>query len=214
MNQATNTPTTAAEAVPPGFMQNAQGHLVPDSMVKPIDKLRDQTVMALVAKARALNQALAEFKRAAFGDISAFVQTSAEQYEVVIGGDKGNVTLRSFDGRYRIDRAVQDSITFGEQLQAAKALIDQCITAWSTDARDELKMLVNDAFAVDKTGQVNTARVLRLRNLAINDPLWLRAMQAIQDSITVAGSRSYVRVYERVGQSDQYMAIPLDLAAV
>ena len=39
-------------------------------------------------------------------------------------------------------------------------------------------------------------------------------MQAIKDSIQSCGTAVYVRVYERVGDSDQYQAIPLDLAAV
>jgi Protein of unknown function (DUF3164) len=182
--------------------------------VKDIDKLRDQTVHTLVIKAKALNMALREFKLAAFSDIAAFVETSAEQYGVTVGGNKGNVTLMTFDGRYKVTRQVQETVRFDERLQAAKSLIDECITAWSAGAGDELKVLVNDAFQVDKDGAVNTNRVLGLRRHNITDPQWLTAMQAIGDSFSVVGSRSYVRVYERVGDTDEYRAITLDLAAV
>ena len=41
-----------------------------------------------------------------------------------------------------------------------------------------------------------------------------RAMDAIADSFVVVGSRSYVRVYERVGDTNQYQSIPLDVAGV
>ncbi len=34
------------------------------------------------------------------------------------------------------------------------------------------------------------------------------------DGVQVVGSKSYVRVYERVGDSDHYLPIPLDVAAV
>lgn len=206
MNAVINPP-------PKGYMQDAQGRLVPDAMVKDIDKLRDQAVRALVARAVTLNAALRDFKAAAFGDISAFVQTSAEQYGVQLGGDKGNVTLYSFDGRYKIVRQVQENLKFDERLKAAKALIDECITAWSAGSRDEIKVLVNDAFKVDREGDVNTNRVLGLKRLNIQDEKWLRAMQAISDSVSVVGSRSYVRLYERIGDTDQYRAISLDLAA-
>jgi hypothetical protein len=37
-------------------------------------------------------------------------------------------------------------------------------------------------------------------------------MTAIADSIQITGSQTYIRLYERVGQSDQWRAIPLDLA--
>ena len=96
----------------------------------------------------------------------------------------------------------------------AKELIDQCIHEWSNGARSEIRALVNDAFQVDKEGRVNTARILSLRRLDIQDEKWLTAMQAIGESIQVAGSKTYFRVYERVGDSDQYKAIVLDIAAL
>lgn len=200
--------------VPAGYLRDAQGRLVPEAMVAPIDKLRDQTVARLVDRAKRLSDEMAAFKRLAFQDIAAFLAISAEQYDVQLGGAKGNVTLRSYDGRYRIERQVQDTLVFDERLMAAKALIDECITEWASDARDEIKVLVNDAFQVDKAGNVNTGRVLGLRRLAIKGEKWQRAMQAIGDSLSVVGSRSYVRVYERVGDTDRYEAISLDLAAL
>jgi hypothetical protein len=39
-------------------------------------------------------------------------------------------------------------------------------------------------------------------------------MQAVRDSILVSGSSVYIRVYERINGTDEYRAIPLDLAAV
>ena len=201
------------QPLPKGYMEDAQGRLVPEGMVKDIDKLRDQTVRSLVQQAAALNEQLRKFKLAAFSDIAAFVQTSAEQYDVKLGGDKGNLTLISYDGRYKLVRQVQENLRFDERLQAAKALIDECITAWSAGSSDEIKVLVNDAFKVDREGDVNTNRVLGLRRLNIQDEKWQRAMQAIGDSISVVGSRSYVRVYERIDGTDQYRAIPLDVAA-
>lgn len=197
-----------------GFRQDAKGHLVPLELIKPIDLARDELVLELMGKAKALSQALAEFKSAAFGDIKAFVEMSAEQYKATIGGRKGNITLLSFDGRYKIIHAVQDSIKFDERLQAARALIDECAAEWMEGARSEVKALINEAFRTDKAGEISTGRVLALRRLDISDSRWQRAMQAISDAVQVVGSKSYVRIYERIGDSDQYAAIPLDIASV
>lgn len=205
---------SAEAACPPGYMQDHQGRLVPESIVSDIDKLRDQTVRQIVEQAQGLSAILAKFKLAAFSDIAAFVQTSAEQYEVKVGGAKGNLTLYSFDGRYKLVRQIQETIRFDERLQAAKKLVDECITDWSEGSRDELMVLVNDAFKVDKEGAVSVTRVLGLRRHRITDPKWQRAMQAVADAVHVVGSRSYVRVYERVGTTDAYRAIPLDIAGV
>jgi hypothetical protein len=199
---------------PEGYMQDPQGRLVPAGVVKDIDKLRDQTVREIVKKAQLVHLQLKAFKQQTFADIAAFLETSVEQYDVKLRGDKGNVTLYSYDGRFKLIRQVQETIKFDERLKAAKALIDECITDWSAGARDEIKVLVNDAFKVDKEGDVSTNRVLGLRRLKITDPKWQRAMEALSDSLNVIGSRSYVRVYERVGDTDQYQAIVLDLASV
>ena len=48
----------------------------------------------------------------------------------------------------------------------------------------------------------------------LTDERWLRAMDAIGDACQVVGSKSYIRVYERIGDSDQYRAISLDIAGV
>lgn len=205
---------TAATPVPAGYMLDAQGRLVPEEMVRPIDKLRDQTVQTIVDRALSLNQSMRAFKAAAFSDIAAFIETSSEQFEVVVGGTKGNVTLRTFNGRYKVERAIQESLAFDERLQAAKALIDECITDWSAGSQPEIRVLVNDAFQVDQAGRISTQRVLGLKRLQIVAPKWVRAMEAIAQSVTVVGSKSYVRVYERVGDTNRYAPIALDIAAV
>lgn len=131
-----------------------------------------------------------------------------------MGGKKGNLTLYSFDGRYKVQRAIQDRIAFDERLQAARALIDECLADWTAEAGPELQAIVNQAFATDKEGQINTGRVLLLRRLDISDERWLRAMQAIGEAVQVVGSRSYIRIHERIGDSDQYQPISLDIAGV
>ncbi|ARU23633.1 hypothetical protein RSSE_c3250 [Ralstonia solanacearum] len=200
--------------IPAGYWQDAEGRLIPENMVKPIDQAREDVVRELLGKAKSVAAILAEFKAKAFGDVDAFVNLSAEEYGVKLGGKKGNVTLLSFDGRFKIVRQVQEHLVFDERLQAAKQLIDECIQTWAVGSRDEIKALINDAFQVSKEGKINTSRVLGLKRLNINDEKWLRAMQAIADSVRVAGSKPYVRFYERIGDSDQYTPISLDIAAV
>ena len=146
--------------VPPGFMADSAGRLVPIETVRPVDIERDKLVLEIVEKAKILSAAISTFKGAVFGDIEAFVELSAEQYGVQLRGaaGKGNVSLASFDGRYKVQRAVAESISFDERLIAAKALIDECITDWSAGSRPEIHALINNAFQVDKAGKINTGR--------------------------------------------------------
>lgn len=202
------------EQIPDGYWKDARGSLIPESKIRPMDRERDRLVRELYDEAFQASKHLNRLKARIFGDIAAFIELSAESYQTRIGGKKGNVTLYSFDGRYRIQRAIQERIAFDERLLAAKALIDECLRDWTADARPEIQTIVAQAFATDKEGQINTARVLALRRYDIDDPRWLNAMRAIGEAVQVIGSKSYVRVYERVGDTEEYRAIPLDIASV
>lgn len=200
--------------IPEGYLADPAGRLVPVSMVKPIDKARHDLVLELVAGAKRHSDELARFKAGALADIDAFIELSAEQYGASIGGAKGNVKLQTYDGRYKVERQVGEFLVFDERLQVAKELIDTCIRRWAEHSGDEIKVLVEHAFQVDKQGKVSTSRVLGLRRLAIEDETWKQAMAAISDSVQVSGTRTYVRVYERIGETDKYRPIPLDAAAL
>ncbi|MBF5006372.1 DUF3164 family protein [Diaphorobacter caeni] len=204
----------SAVFIPAGYWQDANGNLVPDAKVKDIDKLRHQVVTDLCKMAEMQQQGLSKFKLQAMQDVAALVSTSLEQYGVKSGGNKGNVTLVSFDGRYKLVRSNQDKIVFGEQLMAAKALIDECVHEWAQGANDNIRALVNHAFQTDKEGRINTGRVLGLRQLDITDPKWQQAMKAIGDSMQTASTKSYVRFYRRDDATGEYLPISLDVAAV
>lgn len=204
----------SATETPAGYRRDAQGRLIPEEQIKEIDKLRDELVQSLAAKAKALQKQMVDFKRLAYAEIQQFVELSANEYGTQLGGKKGNVTLMSFDGQHKIQHAVQESLAFDERLQAARALIDECLTEWVQDARPELAVIVNDAFRVDTKGEIRTARVLALRRYEIEDPRWQRAMDAVSDACQVIGSKIYLRFYERVGDSNQYSAVSLDIAGV
>ncbi|MDR5803424.1 DUF3164 family protein [Caballeronia sp. LZ001] len=197
----------------PGFVRDARGRYVPAASVKPVDQLRDQAVMKLVDEAKQLHERLRDFKARAFSDVEAFVQVSSEQYGVRIRTIKGNISLITFDGRFRVVRQIAEHIQFGEQLQAAKELIDECIREWTEGSSDEIKALINEAFHVDRQGNVNTARVLGLRRLAIAHPKWDTAMHAISDSIRVTGTKPYIRFYARDETTGAWRNITLDFAA-
>ena len=124
----------------------------------------------------------------------------------------GHLSLMSFDGRLKVNRAVQERINFDERLQAAKALIDECLHDWTEVASPELQALIGTAFATNKEGEINTGRVLALRRYEITDERWIRAMKAISEAVQVIGSKSYIRVYERIGESGEYQPIALEMA--
>ncbi len=196
-----------------GYMMDTQGRQVPVSMVNDLDKLRDQTVIEITQKALQMRAELAAFKQEIRDDFISYLTLSAEKYGKKYGGKKGNVTLMSYDGKYKLILAINESIVFDERLQIAKSIIDDCINKWSEGSRDEIRVLVQDAFSVDRAGNINKNRILGLRRLKIDDPDWVKAMAMISESVQVTGSKEYLRIYERASDGE-YRQVPLDVAAL
>lgn len=198
--------------IPEGCMRNALGHFVPMAQVREHDKLRDGVARELASQAVAISEALAAFKKKALADIDDLIAISLERYNVKLGGKKGNVSITTYDGEFKIEKALADRLTFTDEIIAAKELIYACTRKWSQGANDHLMRLVDRAF-IGRNGQIRTNDVLGLLRLEIDDPEWKTAMVALKDALQVNGKAVYIRVYQRVGD-ERYEPINLSLAGV
>lgn len=195
------------------YLRDAKGALVPIATVKAADLLMDETVRGILDQARAVSATIAAFKSDAFERVGDLQSLIAQNYGASVGGKKGNITLMSFDGCEKVQVQVADLIEFGPELQAAKSLIDECLTGWSAGSAVELQALVNRVFSVEKEGQINRAELFMLLRVDIADERWQKAMDAIRDSIRVVGSRTYMRFYNRPAPDAPWSAVTIDLAA-
>lgn len=199
MPQLLNKSTVKTMSLPKDrYMKNTQGHFILKEHIKPIDIERNNFVMQCVNKVKKIQKQLKELKKELTTDLNTFIQQTAKQYKVDMGGVKGNITLMSFDGNYQIKKQMVERISFDEGLQVAKAIIDECIRIWSQSSPGELRAVIEHAFKIDKEGKINTNAILALRRLNIKDPRWEQAMQAIVDSIHLVETKSYIRIYERM----------------
>lgn len=193
------------------YMADGEGRLVPVNLVSEIDKTRDSLVKHILDNAIRLQEEMKKFKDDALSNIQAFVELSAMEYGVHFGGKKGNMNLASFDGMYKVQIQISEHMEFDERLAMAKQMIDQCIERWTVGSRDEVKALINDAFQVNKKGLLNKNRILTLRRLDIKDELWRKAMKAISDSLSVTGSSTYLRLYQK-DEYGKWVGIALDMS--
>ena len=203
----------AAPSVPDGYMRDARGRLVPVVLVKPEQLLEDALVRGLHAAAEKLSGQIREFRDTAFGEIDALLGLLADKYDVTLGGDRGNLTLDTFDGTLIVSVSIGDQLDLGPELQVAKQLIDGCIHRWSEGASIELQAIVNGAFDVDKKGKLNVGRILALRRYNIDDADWKKAMEAIGNAARVVSSKRYLRLHRKIGDRPKEQ-VPLDLASV
>ncbi len=207
-------PAAAIEIAGTHYMHDPKGSLVPLSTIKAQDLLMDETVRFLLGRARRLSSDLAAFKADCFKELRAFNDLLDQEYGTKRGGPKGNVTFQTFDGRMKISLQVADNIVFGPELQVAKKIIDECLLEWAEGGRDEIRAIVMRAFNVDKEGQINRAEMFGLLRLEITDERWQRAMQAIRDSMRIAGTKEYVRFHVKPSPEGDFRAVSLDIATL
>ncbi len=193
------------------YWKDPKGNLVPESAVKELDKFEDQTVRSLISKAEAYRQEGLKLKEELFKEVREFIELSATEYDTTITGTKGGASLYAFNGEFRIQYSIADHMKFNNRLTIAKQLIDECILSWSGGASDQIMALINKAFSVDKEGSINVRNVLSLRTLDIKDEKWLKAMEAINDSIKIIGSSEYIRIYKK-NNLGKYEQIILDFS--
>lgn len=194
------------------YMTDAKGALVPVELVKPVDALVDEMVRKIVGYALPLNAQIGRFKQHTLNDVADLMAVLFQEYGAKIGGEKGNVTLTSYDGTLKVALQVQERLTFGPELQAAKANVDAYLTELTEDSGPELRGIVHHAFRTDQAGLVNRAELFRLLRYEIADDRWQAAMKAIKDSIRVEGTKEHVRFYRRENAQARWVPITIDVA--
>lgn len=198
--------------IPEGYMQNSRGDLVREENVKELDKIMNQAAIDLAEQAKAIHMQLAKFKRQALDDVRDLIQIAGEKYDKKLGGEKGNTTITSFDGRYRIQRTFAERISFGLELKATEALFEDYLDSVTASVDGDVRALIKGAFKTTRGDNLRTAELLRLLKIEIKHPAWVKACEALKDSLTCDGTTVYIRVYERVNNGESYRQIPLDLA--
>jgi hypothetical protein len=206
------TDPTTRTPPPDGMLEDAKGRFVPVDKVRPHDLQRDQLVRDLVARCLAHGRDAADLKARLLDDIAAHVALVAEEYGVQFGGERGNVQLTSYDGRLKVERAIAERITVGEQIQAAEHLVRQILDEIQEPTA---RAIVDRAFRRDrKTGELSAARLIDLIAVDIDDDRWRRAVQAIRDALQATGTATYFRAYWRPESTDTWRQIPIDFSAV
>lgn len=196
------------------YMGDGKGGYQPVETIKPQHLIEDETVRKILGYGIALSNQMARFKEHTFDDIGSHEAILEQEFNTKVGGAKGNKTLQTVDGLFKIQVQVSDYIAFGPELQIAKALFDECLNEWAADARAELRALVTNAFQTDKTGNINRSRIFMLLRQDSEDPRWQEGQRAIREAMRVVGSKTYVRCYQRASHDARWEPVVLDMAAV
>lgn len=193
-------------------MRDSRGGYLPIDMVKPQHILEDELTRKIMGFWLAASEQVARLKAHTVVDIEDFIALLAQEYEIVPGGKKGNMTFQTYDALYKVEVRINDYIDFGPELQVAKQLVDECINGWAADASPEIRAIVMNAFHTEQAGQVNRSELIKLTRLSIEDERWQRGMQAIRDAQRVIGTKQYIRCYQRDRFDGPWKAVSIDMA--
>jgi len=197
------------------FWTDKRGNEVHRDLVPHEEKLKTELVYDIVEKAVTGVRIMERFKERVTRDIKEYMEMMRQKYNLdVAKGNKGNLTLQSFDGLRKLQVAVQQHIDFDEKLSLAKEKIDAYLKEKTKDADPEIQTLIMNAFEVDKKGNVDAKKIFALKKYKISDPLWREAMELIDEAVEIVGSKSYIRFYMRESIDEKWRNVSLDFAAV
>lgn len=194
------------------YMADGSGGLRAVESIPAMKKLMDEMVRREWGWAKALADQLRRFRGHLMTNLDAFDALVDQEYGVKIGGAKGNRTYTSFDGLWQIKVKIHDRVAYGPELQAAKALFDECLREWAADSRAEMRSIVTNAFATDREGQISRANIAALLMTESEDERWNRGKDAIRDAAYVIGAKEYVQFRWRADAKADFTTMTISLA--
>lgn len=168
---------------------DSQGRAIPVSVIRPEMLKQDSVVNRTLDRVIRLHNRIKADKLKLYDEIQGYLEYIAKQSDLTW---KGNAGFTSFDGKYKIEIRFKERIEFGLELQLAKQKIDECLKDWSADSNANLRAIINEAFQVDKRGQLARYRIFALRRYKIKDPTWKEAMELIDKAILVTSTKQYI----------------------
>lgn len=195
-----------------GLWLDPSGNPIPHKFIPPRDKQKEKMLVKLTKEAKRANKTLKNCKALVEDEVENFLLYITQQ-EGVAPNSGGNYTFTGFSGDMQVEVKVKALQEMDERLGQAKALIDQCLERWAEGGKEELRLVVFDAFKVDKKQKVDMFRILSLRRLKIKDPQWNDAMRLIGESVKTTGSKVYYHIREK-DASGKMKPILLDFAAI
>jgi hypothetical protein len=196
------------------YYTDPSGEKVPAKYVKPYDRLRDKIARQIEKDWQAEQARLAACKVRTVAAIQKLQEAAAAEAGVDLGGEKGNLQFRSFDGSITISLDRQYRTEFDERLQFAQALIKEAVAEMTEGTDADLAEIATKAFTPRKTGNLDMQRIRDLRTYNVSHPKWRQACEIISDCERTIAFRDYIRVAVRPAPNAKPQPITLDIASL
>jgi hypothetical protein len=203
------------------LIERPDGSTIAYGKLETVKQLEHDLVLQLCEMAQAESADLLSLKRHALSQMVATRTMMLDDHGVKKGGKDGNMTLRSVCGRFMVKMTVSKHISFGPELEAAKALIFEVIEDELNEGGSSLiRSIVEDVFSLNGKGRIDTQGIMNLRTdkyaKEVDDARWDSAMNAIETAILRDSATTYINFYrvDPNAKDNKEQRIKLDLASV
>lgn len=208
-NKVTTFKSTDAEWI------DESGTAIPYNRITKAERLMERSSAKILKTALRVNKTLITFKEL-IRDLStqayeAFMEEKNSNRE-----SKGNFTWYNFNRSIKIEVSINEPIQFDSlTITAAKEKFDAFLDANIESKNAFVKEMVVDAFETQRSGSLDTKRVMNLTRYEskINDALFSEAVKLINESIRRPKSKTYFRVWLR-DDAGEYQNIDLNLSSI
>ncbi len=196
------------------------GNPVPAKYVSAYDKARDRITRKIYDLWGKEEERLTQLRATTERLIDEVRQAAAKEAGVKLGGAKGYLQFRSFDGRIIVRFENVAQVDFDERLSLAQQLIGEAIDDMAGDTSKNAKLaglrkIAEAAFKPrGKNGKLDRQRVRDIANVHVDHPKWRKAAEIIRECEQVTGHKAYVRVAKRLAPEAPPIPIVLDITKV
>lgn len=174
------------------------------------ESLRDDSITSMVSYAIQLNESLKGFKKSSFEVIETLYKMLQEHSNRHAQG-KGNVTLDTADGQFRVVFKRSDNTRFDERATQAEAHILDFLTSEYPEGSNTSKLI--RSLLERKKGQLDKNLVLKLIGMKndFDNEHWKMGIDLLQESIVPDETRFYAEYFYR-SDDGEWLPIVLNFA--
>lgn len=192
------------------MMRDAKGDLVPVKYVSAFDKLRDHHVNKIINHGRKIRTQLEGFM---IESIRLMNEVAAQKES---HGDKGNLSVSSFDGLLRVSIRQRYNIFFDSRVREARdkmfAYVDSVLARVKVEDAQALRVILQEAFRVGSNNMLSTSKVMALIRMDIKNADWKAAQEVLKAALTPQKGKQYLMLETRLDSNHDYQSIRLDVA--
>lgn len=196
------------------YYTDPQGEKVLAKYVPAYDRKRDRIARRIYARWMKAQELLRQVKTETLRDIEHMMIEAQNAAGVSLGGVKGNVQFRSFDGNITVSLDQQAKTEFDERLALAQNLIMEAVREMTDGVNADLAEIAIKAFQPRKSGRLDMQRIRDLRNYKVKNAKWVQACKIIGECERKIGSLQYVRVTVRRNKDTKPEPVRLDIASI